>query len=77
MSLEIVVALILTASAKSKGSSELSILVWFVTVIVVISIIVVSRISSATEDLDELAYKSVDLEGACEGVFSADAKQLT
>ena len=55
MSLEIVVALILTASAKNKGNSELSILVCFVTVIIVISIIVVSRISSATEDLDELA----------------------
>ena len=49
MSLEIVVALILIASAKSKGSSELSILVWSVTVVVI------SCISSATEDLDVLA----------------------
>jgi hypothetical protein len=53
----------------------LSILVWFVTVVVVISIIV-SRISSTARDLDELAYKSVDLGRAREGVFGADAKQL-
>ena len=76
MSLEIVVALILAASAKSEGSSELSVFVWFVAVVIVISIIIVSHISSTTEDLDELVYKSVDLERARKGVFGAGAKHL-
>ena len=69
MSLEVVVALILAASAKSERS-ELRSLVRFMTVVVV------SHISSTAEDLDELVYKSVDLERACEDVFGADAKQL-
>ena len=74
MSLEIVVALILAASTKSEGSSELSVLIWFVAVVIVISIIIVSRISSTTKDLDKLTYKSVDLERARKGVFGASAK---
>ena len=76
MSLEIVVALILAASAKSEGSSELSVLVWFVAVVIVISIIIISRISSTAKDLDKLAYKSINLERARKGVFGAGAKHL-
>ena len=49
--------MILATSAESEHSSKLSILVWFVTVVIVISVIVVNRTSSTTGDLDRLAYK--------------------
>ena len=67
LGIEIVILIrLLAASAKNKGSSELSILIWFGT------IIIISCISSATKDLDKLVCKSVNLERAREAVLSAD-----
>ena len=71
---EIVVVLIL---AKCERRNELGIFVWFVTGVIVISVIVVSRFSSTAEDLDELAYKSVDLERACQDIFGANSNSLS
>ena len=71
---EIVVVLIL---AKCERSKELGIFVWFVTGVIVISVISVSHFSSTAEDLDELAYKGVDFERACQDIFGADSNSLS
>jgi uncharacterized protein YoxC len=65
----------LATSAQSENCSDLSILIVLMA-IVVITIVIISHISGAIKNLNELAYKRVNLERDCERVLNADTEQL-